>query len=90
MPSKALTIDGGKTWQVIKQAQPSYISCVQYIPDTQGLELLAVSTEGVYYSNDTGISWDKISSEGFYSLRMIDKNTAWAAGNEKVALLKIK
>jgi len=90
MPSKALTIDGGKTWQVIKPAQPSYISCVQYIPDTQGFELLATSTEGVYYSNDTGISWKKISSEGFYSLRMIDKNTAWMAGNEKVALLKIK
>lgn len=89
MPSKALSIDGGKTWQVISQDQPSYISCVQYIPETQGQELLATSTQGIYFSNDTGRTWKKISSEGFYSLRMIDKNTAWMAGNEKVALLKI-
>lgn len=89
MDSKALTTDGGKTWEIIQQEQPSYISCVQYIPDTHGMELLATSTEGIYHSNDKGSTWEKISSTGFYSLRMIDKNTAWLAGNEKVALLKI-
>jgi len=88
--SKAITNDGGKTWQVITQEQPSYTSCVQYIPNTQGKELLATSTEGIYYSNDKGVHWKKVSNEGFYSFRMINKNKAWMAGNEKVALLEIQ
>lgn len=90
MPSKALTNDGGKTWKIIPQAQPSFISCVQYIPHTQGMELLATSTQGIYYSNDQGNTWKKISDKGFFSFRMIDKNTAWMAGNEQVALLRIQ
>ncbi|PCI31554.1 MAG: oxidoreductase [Flavobacteriaceae bacterium] len=90
MPSKAITSDGGETWQIIKQNQPSYTSCVQYIPNTHGKELLATSTEGVYFSNDRGLTWNKVSDQGFYTLRMINQNMAWVAGHEKVALLKLQ
>ncbi len=89
MTSKALTSDGGKTWEIIPQEQPSYISCVQYIPNTEGKELLATSTKGVYFSNNRGRSWTKVSDQGYYTLRMINKNSAWLAGHEKVALLNI-
>lgn len=90
LPSKAITSDGGKTWQLIAQEQPTYTSCVQYIPNTQGKELVATSTEGIYFSNDTGVSWSKVSRQGFFSIRFINSNLAWLAGDEKVALLNIQ
>jgi len=88
--NKAITNDGGKTWKLVSEgATPGYISCVQYIPKTNGFELIAVSTEGIYFSNDKGNSWLKVHNEGFYTIRFDDKNTAWLAGNKKIAKLTI-
>lgn len=84
--NKAITTDGGKTWKLVADGQyPGYISCVQYIPNTNGKELFAVSTEGIYFSNNSGISWVKVNDEGYYTIQFIDKNTAWLAGNGKIA-----
>ena len=88
--NKALTFDGGKTWEVVaKNSAPKYVSCVQYVPNTQGKELFAVSTNGVFYSGTSGKTWDKVSNQGFYSIRIADKNTAWLSGNEKLAKMSI-
>ena len=36
---KAITEDGGRTWQLLRDGQePAYRSCVQYVPNTQGQE----------------------------------------------------
>ena len=89
--TKAITQDGGKTWELVSNdKEPGYISCVQYIPQTNGKEIMAVSTEGIYYSKDKGISWKRVSSKKFYTLKFINKNTAWLAGNniEKINLRK--
>lgn len=84
--NKAITENGGKTWTLVADGkEPGYISCVQYVPDTDGRELFAVSTEGLYFSNDRGYNWTKISSEAYYSIRFKDKNTAWLSGNNKIA-----
>ena len=89
--TKAATIDGGKTWNLIAKNQtPGYISCVQYIPDTKGKEIMAVSTEGIYYSNNKGISWTKISDKSFYTIKFANKNTAWLSGNNKIAKIKLQ
>ena len=87
--TKALTKNGGKTWNLIdNKSIPGYISCVQYIPETHGKKLVAVSTEGIYYSKNGGVKWEKISDDGFYSIRFIDKNSAWLSGHQKIARMQ--
>ncbi len=88
--TKATTNDGGTTWKLIADDQiPGYISCVQYIPETNGKEVIAVSTQGIYYSNNKGAFWSKISEKGFYGIRFVNKKTAWLSGNNKIAKMQI-
>lgn len=89
--NKAITIDGGKTWEVVAEnVAPKYVSCVQYVPNTEGKEVFAVSTNGIFYSNNSGRSWMKVSDKGFYSIRFVSKNLAWLSGNEVLAKMIIK
>lgn len=86
----AITNNGGKTWEVVsKNNAPKYVSCVQYIPNTKGKELMAVSTNGIFYSKNTGKDWKKVSEEGFYTIRFASKNIAWLSGNEVIAKMTI-
>ncbi len=88
--NKAITNDGGKTWEIVaKNLPPKYVSCVQYVPNTDGKEIIAVSTNGIFYSKDSGRQWDKVSDEGFYSVRMATKNTAWLSGDNVIAKMII-
>ena len=89
--TKAVTQDGGKTWSLISNGDlPGYISCVQYVPESQGKEVLACSTEGIYFSGDRGTSWVQVSEKGFYSLRFADDENFWVSGNNQIAKVKIK
>ncbi len=88
--NKAVTTDGGKTWIVVaKNEVPRYVSCVQYIPDTDGKEIFAVSTNGIFYSNNSGNSWEKVSDESFYTIRVASKDLAWLSGNGVIAKMTI-
>jgi len=88
--TKALTKDGGKTWKLIdNNSIPGYISCVKYVPETNGKKLVAVSTEGIFYSNNEGTKWKKLSDEGFYSVNFINKNSAWLSGHQKIAKMQL-
>lgn len=88
--NKAITKDGGKTWEVVAEnSEPKYVSCVQYVPETGGKEVFAVSTNGVFYSNNYGKEWVKMSDESYYSIRLFDKNTAWLSGNNVIAKMVI-
>ena len=88
--SKAISKDGGLTWNLIAQnSLPGYISCVQYLPEETAKKILAVSTEGMFYSIDGGSTWKQIEKKGYYSLRFIDKNNAWVATNEEIAKIKL-
>ena len=79
--NKIVTKDGGKTWQLIAEGQePGYRSCVQYIPNRAGKELVALGFKGIDYSNDSGSSWRHLSDEGFYTLRFLNDSVAYAAG----------
>jgi hypothetical protein len=89
--NKAITKDGGKTWELVADGQnPSYKSCVQYVPDTNGQEVVAVGRTGISYSYDGGITWKELSSEGYYVIQFADRYNAWMAGNEKIARLTLK
>lgn len=86
--NKAVTIDGGKTWNLVAEGQgPGYRSCVQYIPGREGKELVAVGFKGIDYSNDGGYNWKHLSDEGFYTIRFIDENAAYAAGKGRISKL---
>lgn len=88
--TKAMSHDGGKSWTLMaNESAPGYISCVQFIPNKKGKEIMAVSTEGLYFSGDKGKNWAKIGDEGFYSLKMIDDKSVWLAGHEKIVKIKL-
>lgn len=88
--SKAITHNGGQTWKLTGTADmPGYISCVQFVPGKSGREIMAVSTEGIYFSDDTANTWAKIEDKGYYSLRFADEKTVWLSGNQKIVKIKI-
>lgn len=80
-----MEVKHGRSLQTDKK--PNYKSCVQYVPGTNGKEVFAVGKTGISYSNDAGITWKKVSKEGYYVIDFVDKNTAWLAGNEKIGKL---
>lgn len=86
--NKALTTDGGKTWQLVADAEePGYRSAVRYVPETNGKELFAVGSTGISYSNNGGHTWKKVSDQGYYTIRFVNRNVAWLAGNNKIGKL---
>ncbi|NQV77571.1 MAG: oxidoreductase [Lutibacter sp.] len=88
--NKAITNNGGKTWEVVAENEaPKYVSCVQYVPNTNGKEVFAVSTNGIFYSKNSGRNWNKVSDESFYTIRFASKNVAWLSGNEVIAKMNI-
>ena len=89
--NKIKTTDGGKTWQLVAQNQnPGYRSCVQYMPNREGKELVAIGFKGIDYSNDAGESWNHLSDEGFYTIRFLNDSIAYAAGAGRISKLLFK
>ncbi|MRH99968.1 oxidoreductase [Kriegella sp. EG-1] len=86
--NKALTIDGGKTWNLIADSnEPNYKSCVQFVPNSQGKEIVALGFTGISYSYDSGKSWKKLSDESFYTIRFFNDTLAYAAGKNRISKL---
>jgi photosystem II stability/assembly factor-like uncharacterized protein len=88
--NKAVTNDGGKTWKPIAENNGfGYASCIQYVPNGNGKELVCVGGTGIHYSSDSGKSWNKLSDDkDYYTIRFIDSTTAIAAGRNKLVRLK--
>ena len=90
--NKALTTNGGKTWDLVSENQGfGYASCVQFVPDSKGKQLVSVGANGIYYSSDKGNSWKQFSSDSsLFTIRFINKSTAIAAGKNKMVRLDFK
>lgn len=89
--NKINTEDGGKTWQVVAPGEePGYRSCVQYVPNRKGEELIAVGFNGIDFSSDSGLSWKHLSDEGFYTLRFVNDSIAYAAGKGRLSKLILR
>ncbi len=86
--NKIKTVDGGKTWQLIADGlEPGYKSCLQFVPNSGGKDLVAVGFTGISYSHDGGESWLQLSEASFYTLRFLNDSTAYAAGKNRIAQL---
>ncbi|WP_417557918.1 WD40/YVTN/BNR-like repeat-containing protein [Mesoflavibacter zeaxanthinifaciens] len=89
--NKIVTNDGGKTWQVVADGSgPGYRSCVQYVPNSNAQQLVAIGFKGIDYSAEAGQTWKHLSDEGFYTLRFLNDSTAYAAGNGRISKLSFK
>ena len=87
--NKILTIDGGKTWKLTGEGNGfGYASCVQFIPKSDGNELMTCGPAGVFYSYDRGESWKKIYDDtSLHTLRFVDNKTVVVAGQNKIVRL---
>lgn len=89
--NKATTSDGGKTWQLISDGQnPNYKSCVQFVPNSSGKEIVALGFTGISYSSDIGKTWSTLSDESFYTIRFLNDSVAYAAGKNRISKLTFK
>lgn len=90
--NKAVTNDGGKTWELVAQNQGfGYASCVQYVPGSNGKELVCVGASGLQYSKDAGTTWTLLSTDTkLFTIRFINKNTAIAAGYNKLVRINFR
>lgn len=88
--NKALTINSGQSWSLLGDGQGfGYSSCIQFVPESGGILIVSVGPQGIYFSDDIGIFWKKISNDtDLYTIRFIDKKTAIAAGKNKIVKLK--
>ena len=87
--NKARTTNGGKTWKLVAENQGfGYASCIQYVPNSNGKQLVSVGASGLYYSKDSGNSWQQLSTDtSLFTLRFVDNFTAIAAGKDKIVKL---
>lgn len=89
--NKIRTSDGGKTWEIVADGKlPGYRSCVQYVPNSNGKQLVALGFKGIDYSSDAGNTWKHLSDEGFYTLRFVNDSIAFAAGKGRISKLTFK
>ncbi len=87
--NKAITNDGGKTWQLLAENQGfGYASCIQFVPNSNKKQLVCVGALGLFYSADYGNTWIKFSdNKELYTIRFINTHSAIAAGRN--CMLKI-
>jgi photosystem II stability/assembly factor-like uncharacterized protein len=90
--NKAITYDGGKTWKLIAENSGfGYASCIQFVPKSNGKQLVSVGLSGLYYSANGGNSWKQLlSDKTLFTIRFIDENTAFAAGKDKIIRIEFK
>ncbi|WP_299899505.1 oxidoreductase [uncultured Aquimarina sp.] len=89
--NKAITNDGGISWKLIADGVGAgYKSCIRYIPNSGGKEMVAVGFTGISISNDAGNTWKEVSKEGFYTIRFINDSIAIAAGKNRIAKVSFK
>lgn len=90
--NKAVTTDGGKNWKLIAENQGfGYASCVQFIPKSDGKEIVTVGASGLNYTSDGGNSWKQfLKDETLFTIRFVDENTAFAAGKNKIIKIEFK
>ena len=86
----AHTSDGGKSWYLRSEGEgPGYRSCVVFNPVNTN-ECVAVGSEGIDYSMDSGLKWQHVSDESFYTGRYSpDGKYLWFAGHKSIMRIDV-
>ena len=84
--NKALTTDGGKTWKLVGENSGfGYASCIQFVPNSNGKQLVCVGSSGLFYSFDSGKNWKQLNADpNLFTIRFLNPTTAIAAGKNKI------
>lgn len=90
--NKALTTDGGKSWELVSDNQAfGYASCIQFLPNSGGRSILEVGATGIFYSRDKGSSWTQLAPDkDLIAFRFIDDKTAIASGKNRIVKLTLQ
>ncbi len=90
--NKAITKDGGITWKLVgENTGYGYASCIQFVPNSNGKQLVCVGSNGLFYSSDSGNSWKQFSKDAtLYTIRFIDETTAIATGKDKIVKITFR
>lgn len=90
--NKILTVNGGKDWQLVGEGTGfGYASCVQFVPNSNGNELITCGPSGVFYSFDRGTTWKEIHDDKtLHTLRFTDNKTIIAAGQDKIIRISLQ
>lgn len=90
--NKATTTNGGKTWNIIANNQAfGYASCVQFVPNSKGKQLISVGGTGMFYSFDFGKNWIKFSDDNqFYTFRFETNRVFYATGKNQLVRFEMK
>lgn len=93
----AFTTDGGINWSLIEpNANDGYVSCVQFVPESNGKNLVALKgrarggESSMSYSNDFGQSWQMFSNSNYLAIKFANTNAAWMSGKNKIAKLVLE
>lgn len=84
----ALTFNGGKSWEVIPNTM-GHINCIQYIPETDGNELILSSRSGIWFSSDKGYTWKNISTEVCRSVVCINRDKIALLLDDKIKIAEL-
>jgi len=85
----AITRDAGNSWEAPAHGNiPSFGSCVQFRPGSNGQTILVAGVSGIYISSNGGYSWDemrdgvgKALDDRYYTIRFSPSGrVAWIAG----------
>ncbi len=90
--NKIRTTNGGTKWKTVAEDTSfGYASCVQFVPDGEGYELVTIGPSGLFYSFDMGKTWKKLYDDtSLHTLKFADNKTIIAAGEGKIVRLKLK
>lgn len=90
--NKIITVNGGKKWKNIADGKGfGYASCVQFLPNGNGDELVAAGPSGIFYSYDRGENWKQIyTGKDINTVVFADNKTIIAAGQNKIIRLALK
>lgn len=90
--NKALTINGGKTWTLVSENSGfGYSSCVQFVPESGGKQLVTLGYSGLNYSSDNGMTWKQLlNDKDLHTIRFLNNSTAIAAGKNKILKVLFK
>ena len=90
--NKAITKNGGKTWKLIAENETfGYASCVQFVPNSKGKQLISVGGTGMFYSDNFGKSWTKFSDDkDFFTFRFESEKVFYATGRNKLVRFEIE